>query len=321
MNIPSIPGAPPAVYQILRQMFGKSWLHTLDIANGAVTNEKIADGAITFDKLPPNLIPANQRQMVWQGIKYYLTDNSGFLVAISGQLKITLLATAVPFIFTIADGYDKTKGQIDYIFGIDSDVIGAWTLPPNKAFLQLWIEYNPTTKAVTYGYSELPWAWNYPGSPSVDQHWTDIENTWITQRWDGEKWEKKIRLAVGECATGASSVSSVIAYAVKRQYCNGVFVIANNQTYNKPANLGIPEELYKITALYRKNSNFPWQPMIASKDGTNYYGATAWANSRTNIKVKTATNYVNPIDAVNFGSSDATNQTIGEMKIIATSAF
>jgi hypothetical protein len=177
------------------------------------------------------------RQTVLQGKKDYATDNSTFLIAVVAQLKIQLLATEVPLRCTIADGLND-NGEINYVFSFTEDIAEAWTLPPNKSFLQLFIEYDPVTKAKTFGYTELETAYTKPGVPALDQHWFDEGNLSIMQRWNGSAWEKKIRLMVGEAVTGASSITSVIAYAVKGQYDSGWFPVAANQNYTRNHNIG-----------------------------------------------------------------------------------
>jgi hypothetical protein len=178
------------------------------------------------------------RQTVLQGKKDYTTDNSTFLISVAAQLKIQLLATEVPLRCTIADGFDD-NGEINYVFSFTEDIAEAWTLPANKAFLQLFIEYDPVTKAKTFGYTELETVYTKPGVPVLDQHWFDEGNLSIMQRWNGSAWEKKIRLMVGECVTGASSITSVIAYALKGKYNSPITAITTNQTYNLSSNLGV----------------------------------------------------------------------------------
>jgi hypothetical protein len=238
MKFNPISSSVMALANELSRMFNKG-IGADNLANNSVDSVHLKDGIITPVKLIPGLIPVSKRQMIWQGYKSYTTDNSLFLFPITGQLKITLLAFITPFIATISGGFDKNNGQIDYVFGIDSDVVGAWTLPPNKSFLQLYIEYNSLTKSVSYGYTELETVYLQPSSPSAGQHWFDKGNLMIMQEWDGSAWQKRLRLMVGEATTDASSVTSVIAYAVQCKYDSNWFPVATNTNYTKNHNIGI----------------------------------------------------------------------------------
>jgi hypothetical protein len=60
------------------------------------------------------------------------------------------------------------------------------------------------------------------------------------QQWNGTVWEKKPRLFVARVATGASSVTSIITYALKRQYISPWIPVSANNSYNFGHNIGVP---------------------------------------------------------------------------------
>jgi hypothetical protein len=176
------------------------------------------------------------RQTVLQGKFDYNTRQPVFISEVPGQLKLNLWASEVPLVCTICDGYD-IYGQKDYVFAFTQDVPEAWTLPANKSFLQLYIEYNPTTKTATFGYTEVLSVWDYPSAPTIDMHWIDKDNLWIVQQWNGTAWENKQRVFVGECTTDASSVTSVTCYAIQGKYDSGWFAVSIDQEIAKSCNV------------------------------------------------------------------------------------
>ena len=179
-----------------------------------------------------------KRQTVLQGKMNYSANGAAFIDLVTGQLKLNLLATEVPLICTIADGFDILYGQKDYIFGFNQDVIEAWALPANKSFLQLYIEYDPTTKTASFGYTEHKTQYSNPSSPVVGQHWFDKDNLFIMQQWNGTAWDKKLRLFVGEATTDASSVTSVTCYAIQGSSVVISNVLAADQVQTLSHNLG-----------------------------------------------------------------------------------
>lgn len=191
------------------------------------------------------------RQTVLQGKYDYNERRPAFISEVAGQLKLNLWATEVPLVCTICDGFD-VFGQKDYVFAFTQDVPEAWTLPANKSFLQLYIEYDLVTKTATFGYTEVLSVWDYPSSPTIDMHWCDKDNLWIMQRWNGTTWEKKYRLMVGECSTGANSVINVICYALRGEYDSGWFNVGTSAEYEQSCYI---EGEYSICGYIRPNAN------------------------------------------------------------------
>jgi hypothetical protein len=179
------------------------------------------------------------RQTVLSGHIDPATNLPAFLVTDSG-LSINILASSTPLIIAFAYNLNKLFGQIDFVKSIDQDIPSAWSaLPPNQT-CYLYVDRNIDTGVLTYGYSLFAPVYQNlaPETPSTDQHWFDL-NTYYMKRYSGTAWENKQRVFVGECTTGASSVTSVICYALQGRYDSGWFAVAANQGYTKNHNIGI----------------------------------------------------------------------------------
>lgn len=178
------------------------------------------------------------RQTVLNGLTDPSTGQANFLSTTSG-LAVNILGATAPV--TIAFAYNfGSFGQIDYVATISSDITAAWSSLPTNSTCFLYIDRNISTGGLTYGYSLLTpiHATIAPTSPSSDQHWLDL-NSFYMKRYTGSAWEIKQRVFVGEAVTGASSVTSVITYALKGEYDSGWFSIAANQNYTKNHNIGV----------------------------------------------------------------------------------
>lgn len=167
-------------------------------------------------------IHLERRQTTLQGVYDHNEGRPLYLSEVPGQLQVRIIATSdIPAIFSISGGNDPVFGEINYIISY-TEITPAWTLPPNKSFLQLYIEYNPVTKTVSYGYTELetqyesrPYSGISNGQHFYDRHAT---NKMYVYNSDTSSWEPVVRLMVGEAVTGASTVTDVFAYAINGRY-------------------------------------------------------------------------------------------------------
>jgi hypothetical protein len=168
-----------------------------------------------------------------------------FLVAGSG-LSINILASSTPLIIAFAYNFNKLFGQIDFVKSIDQDIPSAWSALPANQTCYLYIDRNIETGVLSYGYSLLAPIYEKlpPGTPTADQHWFDL-NTFYMKRWSGTAWDVKQRVFVGECTTDASSVTSVICYAIRGKYRQR-FAVSALQTYNLNHNLGVKPDYVSL---------------------------------------------------------------------------
>jgi hypothetical protein len=177
------------------------------------------------------------RQTVLSGIT---TNGIADFLQIGTGLSINLLASATPLILAFAYGFDTKYGQIDYVSSITSDQTAFWSnLPANKSFIQLYIDRNLSTGVLTGGYTERETAYGIAPPHFDTQHWYDYSNTTFMKVSNGTSWSNVQRIMVGECVTGASTVTNVICYAMQGKYDSGWFPVAANTNYTKNHNIGI----------------------------------------------------------------------------------
>jgi hypothetical protein len=178
------------------------------------------------------------RQTVLSGLTDILTGLPIYLISTSG-FSVNILALTTPLIIAFAYNFDPIFGQLDYIGSITEDVPSAWSALPANQTCYLYVNRNIETGVLSYGYSLLAPVYEKlpPGTPTADQHWFDL-NTFYMKRWSGTAWDVKQRVFVGECTTDASSVTSVICYAIQGKYDSGWFAVGANQEYSKNYNIG-----------------------------------------------------------------------------------
>ena len=143
-----------------------------------------------------------------------------WLTAGSG-LAVNLSATSVPVRLAFAAGFGPS-GAVDYVGSLTADVVGAWSGLSANATNYLFVQRNTSTGAVTCGFTI-----NAPTSQQGGT--TSVVNGQFTYRADqGVMWLGNGAAAnplqvlfVGEAVTGASSVTSVVNYALLGRYVGG----------------------------------------------------------------------------------------------------
>lgn len=186
------------------------------------------------------------RQTVLHGLTDAVVGTPNFLQLGTG-LAVDLAATTTPLVIAFAYNFSSDFGALDYIGKVTADVTGAWSALPANQTCYLYVDRNISTGALTYGYSLFIPTYQAlaPSAPSTDQHWFCL-NDFYMKRYSGAAWENKQRVFVGECVTGASSVTSVICYALCGTYNSGYFVVNVNSTYSKDHNIGCFGELESV---------------------------------------------------------------------------
>jgi hypothetical protein len=281
-----------------------------------------------INNLIPNINLGRVHVPVRQTVLYGLVDAGGqaaFLTTISG-LSINILATSTPLIITFAYNFDNDFGQVDYVGKIIEDIPSAWAnLTANQSAIYLYIDRNLSSGQLTYGFSLLQpnYAIIAPSTPSTDQHWFDL-NAFYMKRWNGSAWEIKQRVFVGECVTGASSVTSVITYGLRGQYDSGEFNITINTLYTKTPNLGLPPGDVEIdgyiqsSGQYRKINNIG-RASDAGNTGQQG-GDVVWQEDNV-IKLKTNVNRIHPSYGLAADTQYPNNATSGTARLFAKRRF
>jgi len=165
------------------------------------------------------------------------------LSAVSEDLAISELSGTVT---TWANGYDQ-YGAVDYVQKLTSDVASAWSDLTVSSTLYLYKDYDASTEAVTYGFTTLaPVYQNYaPTSPLTYQYWFDTTNM-VGYYYSGSAWVSVVRVFVGECVTGTSSVSSVTCYAYKGKYISAEYTPVKATITSAKHNIGVIPCISKV---------------------------------------------------------------------------
>jgi len=189
---------------------GMKWLDTTD---GYVLKSYESSAWVkvaTLSTASSKLVP--KRQAVLCGhvdSSTYLPDS----IIIGSGLSLNLVATDTSFIMAFAAGFDEDSGAVDYIASFTEDVTAAWSSLPASSTLYIMVS-RATDGTLTRSYSTLKPVYqkSAPSSPSTGQYWFDLVN-WEMKYYSGSAWVTKQVLFVGECVTGASSVTSFTQYA------------------------------------------------------------------------------------------------------------
>lgn len=192
--------------------------HIVNTPSGDITAENTQEAINQIASfVSMGRIHAPVRQAVLSGLVDNDTKQANFLQIGTG-LSVNILASITPLILAFAYGFDSNYGQIDYISSITSDQTAFWSnLPANKSFLQLYIDRNLSTGVLTGGYTERETVYDVAPSHFNTQHWYDENNTCLMKISNGTSWSNIQRIMVGECITGASSVTSVMTYAIQNK--------------------------------------------------------------------------------------------------------
>jgi len=206
-------------------------------------------------------------------------DANGYadFLRIGTGLSVNLLATATPLRVAFAAGYDS-GGNLDYQGIVPADVPAAWSALTANSTLYLYVERDPGTGGISYGFSSLQQAYGYahPGSPADGQHSYLIQHRKMYY-YDGvgATWVAVQRRFVGECTTDASGVTSVTTYALNGRYESPRFTIDPLQVYDYAHRIGL--EPPDVRAFARKDSAHNWMPysyITYSPNDTTQHGAT-----------------------------------------------
>jgi hypothetical protein len=206
---------------VLRDSNGDAAIRNLTLSQlnaHSITDIFEADGTTVKRATTITNLPTAVRQTVIQG-QVDANGQANFLQAGSTPLTIDILADSIPLILSFAYGNNTTYGPVNFIEAITSNQTAFWSnLPSNQSFIQLYIDRNISTGELSGGYTLLETAYGTTPSHANNQHWYDYGNTTFMKVSDGSSWSNVQRIMIGECATNASSVTSVICYALKGKY-------------------------------------------------------------------------------------------------------
>ena len=196
-------------------------------------------------------------------------------LSVGAGLTVTLSASVSnPFVLSFAAGFDSDCGCIDHVRSFTSNQ--TFTLAANAGFIALYVERHTVTGALTLGAVNLGYTYSTiaPATPGVGQHWFNT-GTFIMNVWSGSVWNPVQRVIVGECATNATNVTSLITYGYRGFYQSGWVPVVANTLYNFNHNLGYQLSNGALMSVYSSVAGSEGDAVIAHpalQAGAAYYG-------------------------------------------------
>ncbi len=256
------------------------------------------------------------RQTVLSGSVNTSTGAANFL-SIGTGLAVNLAATTTNITLAFAAGFDA-YGDVNYVGRITSDVTGAFSGLTANTTSYLYVNRNTSTGALTYGAVTVqPVYQTYAPTNVNNLHWFDISEMQM-KVGNGTTWTVVQRVFVGQAVTNASTVTSVVTYALRGQYDSGVITVAANTGYQREHNIGVAP--MRVSTYLRYNSSYWWQDSATFVSGTSYYGShTAVTTVSVHIGFQAFIGYGNTTGYPNFNNALAFptgSATTGEARIV-----
>jgi|GEM_PF-5319070 len=208
--------------------------------------------------------------------------------------------------------YDVTTGQLTfYKNGVSQGV--AFTLPAYTPVYLAVSQYSTGNVTVNYGASAFAYpipsgavAWN--AERIAGRHIFDISamEMWIT---NGTAYDKKYRVFLAEATTDATSVTSVINYALNGKYESQQSAITMGQTTNYAHNLGCrPKSIKLKLECAATNLGYAVGDVIepSSANYADSSGYTLANTSRNNATLTLASSYLYVINKTSFAVNGLT---------------
>lgn len=147
-------------------------------------------------------------------------NGSANFLGIGSGLAVSLTAT-VPVVVAFAAGFGAI-GEIDFVGRIATTLAAAWSGLTASSTLYLYVDRNVATGALTYGFTALTPNYGYGIAKSTvnGQHTYRIDEG-VMYVGNGSTAAAVQRVFLGECVTGATTVSSVTTYALMGSYDSG----------------------------------------------------------------------------------------------------
>jgi len=165
-------------------------------------------------------------------------------------LAVNLAATAVNVRLAFAAGFGAA-GAVDYIGSVTADLASAWSGLTASTTVFLYVTRNASTGALTYGATTLQPITQQGGTTSVvNGQYTFRTDQMVMYLGNGTTASPVQALFVGEAVTGASSVTSVVNYALLGAYDSGwITGLPGAGVYtSKSANLGTDSAIASMLA-------------------------------------------------------------------------
>jgi hypothetical protein len=230
--------------------------------------------------------------------------------ATSASLSLTSqnVSGTYPLTVSSANGFNST-GDVNNI-GISASNL-TWSSLTASTTNYLFVTVS--SGALTAGSVTLAPIYQFGGTISVtnNQYTFDISQM-IMFVGNGTTASQTNVVFVGEAVTGASTVTSTVAYAYNGYYYSGRFSVSASTTYSKSDNIGVPGPYVIITATGDTTTNgvlYPFQNIYVSQN----YGAYATKYDRNTSQL-----YTQPVVQVMTGAGGT---AVVEAAMLARRAF
>lgn len=179
---------------------------------------------------------------------------ANFLAKDGANNNVKLSATSIPVRLAISDGFDA-YGAREYIVSITSDVVpAAWSGLTTNGTYYLYVDYNTSTGAITYGITSVTpqdvYAKGAAGTNTLHNFVIPEMKMYVD---DGSVWTKVCRRFVGEVVVSGSNITSVITYALMGKYTSALQTVPNIASFagaNIDANHNIGSGAIDVRAYY-----------------------------------------------------------------------
>jgi hypothetical protein len=168
--------------------------------------------------------------------------SSGLVVSGTG------ISGAAPLILAVTDNPNSLGQPVDRIIKITTNP--SWPTLATNTTSYLFIEddgagtLSYTVSTLTPSYGQIR-----PSSPSTGQFHYDIWHRGRAVVWDGTSWVERLIICVGEAVTGASTVTTLLSYAILGRWQTTQAMTVNVE-YNLTTKLGYPAHYQDVRGAY-----------------------------------------------------------------------
>ena len=161
--------------------------------------------------------------------------------------------TSASLNITFGDGFSRGQQRN---FGVSIDTALTWSsLPDNEGEVFLFIRVLPNGTVETFHSLLKPvYAQARPSTPATGQTFYPTDHRHRMEVWDGAAWDDtNLLICVGQCATSAGSVASVVSYAYGGRAESDFLQGANATAFTFSHNIGTDRNKTRVYARFRNN--------------------------------------------------------------------
>lgn len=284
--------------------------------SGVIASGQLADveydgtDFVILDPLPPGVgAPSPVRQTVFSG-PIDANGNPSFLPATSASLSLTsqnISTGASALVVSAANGF-AFGGALDRIGYSTANLTWSGLTANTTNYLYVDVAVNGI---MTPGSTTLAPNYQQGGTRSTisGQATFNIAEMSMTVG-NGSTALQAYRVFVGEAVTGASSVTSTVAYAYSGKFVSTEFGYVAGTAYNISHNLGVIPRTYRLVAVC-KTTDLGW-PVGTELQADAYYNASHGSIDKNTNRVAT---YNGTIYQIQYGALSQNAMTLANWKL------